>query len=214
MTEREVPRPITAHYITPGYLGRSRWISYHQQFALLRAVGARRILEIGPGPGIVTAALRACGLDVVTADIDHGTRPDVVADVRRLDEAFPPASFDAVAAFEVLEHLTREDARVALDRMARVSRSHVVISLPYAGVTLRFVARLFEIDSDRPLRIGWRVPAFWRARPMCHEHRWEPGLRGCSLASVRRMLEGACVIEREERLAETGDQVFFVLRKR
>lgn len=214
MTEREVPPPITAQYITPGYLGRSRWISYQQQFALLRSVGARRILEVGPGPGIVTAALRACGLDVVTVDIDAGTRPDVVADVRRLDEAFEPGSFDAVAAFEVLEHLTLADAQLALDRMARVSRSHVVISLPYTGVTVRFVARLFEIDSDRPLRIGWRMPAFWRSRPMCDEHRWEPGLRGCSLASVRRMLQGAFVIEREDFLAETGGQVFFALRKR
>lgn len=214
MSEERARRPVAAHYTTPGYLDRSRWISFHQQFATLRTLGAARILEVGPGPGIVTAALRACGVDVVTADIDEGTRPDVVADVRRLDEAIPAGSFDAVAAFEVLEHLSPDDALVALDRMARVARSHVVLSLPYTGVTLRVLVRLFEMDGDRPLRLGWRVPAFWRARPLCGEHRWEPGLRGRSLASVRRMFDPTFVIEREDLLAETGGQVFYVLRKR
>jgi SAM-dependent methyltransferase len=211
--ERE-PGSVTAHYTTPGYLDRSRWLGFHQQFTLLRGTGAREILEIGPGTGIVSAALRACGLRVVTADIDRGTHPDVLADVRRLAEVLPPRSFDAVAAFEVLEHLPFDDAAVALEQMAGVTRSHVVLSVPYSGVTWHLAARLFTFNKDRPLRIGLRLPAFWRRSPTCDEHHWEPGLRGRPLAGFRDLLARRFVVEHEELLAETMSQAFFVLRRR
>ncbi|MBI5502296.1 MAG: class I SAM-dependent methyltransferase [Deltaproteobacteria bacterium] len=208
------PGGVTAHYTTPGYLDRSRWLGFHQQFTLLRDTGAREILEIGPGTGVVSAALRACGLRVVTVDIDPGTRPDVVADVRRLAGAFPAASFDAVAAFEVLEHLAFDDAALALEQMAAVTRSHAVVSVPYSGMTWHLAVRMFTLNKDHPLNLGLRLPAFWRRRPMCDEHQWEPGLRDRPLADFRRLLARRFEIEREELLSDTLSQVFFVLQRR
>ena len=213
MSEDRKPGGVTAHYTTPGYLDRSRWLGFHQQFTLLRDTGAREILEIGPGAGVVSAALRACGLRVVTVDIDSGTRPDVVADVRRLSDAFAAGSFDAVAAFEVLEHLSFEDAALALEQMAAVTRSHVVVSVPYSGMTWHLAMRLFTFNKDRPLNLGLRLPAFWRRTPMCDEHQWEPGLRDRPLADFRRLLERRFAVEHEELLSDTLSQAFFVLRR-
>jgi SAM-dependent methyltransferase len=106
---------------------------------LVAARQPREILDVGCGEGYVAAALRAGGLTCPIHGIDISERaiaearrnaPDAlfrVADVASLAEA--GERYDLVLMCEVLEHLP--DPRGALSLLARVSRRHVVVSVPW-----------------------------------------------------------------------------------
>lgn len=96
--------------------------------ARLRAEGARRLLEIGGGPGHFAAWFAAQGLDVVMTDLS----PEMVRlarakglDARVMDFLsldFPPASFDAVFALNCLLHVPSADLPRVLAAIHRVLR--------------------------------------------------------------------------------------------
>jgi SAM-dependent methyltransferase len=76
--------------------------------------GARaRILNVGAGGALGGRIERLRDrADVVSIDIDPARKPDVVASVTDL-APFPSASFDAVFAMEVLEHVTAPHLAIA-----------------------------------------------------------------------------------------------------
>jgi SAM-dependent methyltransferase len=89
--------------------------------------GARSLLDIACGTGIVTRRLAAAGLDVTGADAAYGMLRRaaervpgrvVLADIRQLP--FPDASFDSVSAIWLLHLL--DDADRAVAEAARVLR--------------------------------------------------------------------------------------------
>lgn len=61
------------------------------------------------------------GVSHIRSDFDDGADVDVLADCHHLDDVFGPASFDAVLAASVWEHLERP--WVAADQLAHVTRS-------------------------------------------------------------------------------------------
>jgi SAM-dependent methyltransferase len=54
----------------------------------------------------------------------------VVMDVLEIGSRFEPASFDAVVAFDLIEHLDREDGFELLRAMERIARERVVVFTP------------------------------------------------------------------------------------
>jgi ubiquinone/menaquinone biosynthesis C-methylase UbiE len=95
------------------------------------------VLEVGVGEGEVSVRLRAHYADaaIVGADLpDPARRTDwrergivgLFADIERLP--FPSRSFDLIMAIEVLEHVP--DPAAALSELARLSRGHLVLSVP------------------------------------------------------------------------------------
>ncbi len=88
----------------------------------------RSVCEIGVGPGLVSEVLRKVGIEVTTVDVEPSVVPDVLADVRRLP--FDDLRFDASLCCQVLEHLPFEDFGVSLCELRRITRGHLVLSLP------------------------------------------------------------------------------------
>ena len=95
-----------------------------------------RVLEVGCGEGEIAARLHQRWPDVVGLDLpDAGLRSSwtqvtgprfMHGDAARLP--FDDGAFDVVVAVEVLEHL--RDPAAGLAEMARVSRRHLVLSVP------------------------------------------------------------------------------------
>jgi hypothetical protein len=167
-------RPIQVapeHYDFERYDDRERWMSYWHQIRAVLAVRPKTVLEIGPGSGVFRNYLRSVGIDVKTVDIDASRGVDYVADITRLDEALPAGLvFDAVCAFQVLEHLPLTDLETCLAGIARRANPNVFISLPYRGLRLRWAFWW----GDYHLTLGHKLMLPWRHKPI-PEHYWELG---------------------------------------
>jgi SAM-dependent methyltransferase len=111
-----------------------------------------RVLEVGAGGGVLAAAMRDGGHDVVA--IDPASEADGVEAVALLDLDAPPGSFDAAVGVVSLHHL--EPLEASLERLARLVRP---------GGTLV----VDEIDVDR---LDERAAAWWigQQRALGGEH--------------------------------------------
>ena len=160
------------HYDFEAYDDRERWMSYWYQLRAVLSVRPRTVLEIGPGTGVFRSYLQNIGVDVKTLDFDPSRKPDYVADITRLDETLPAGlTFDAVCAFQVLEHLPLAELERCLAGIARRAAPHVFVSLPYRG--LRVGARFWWGDHVATLVHKFMIP-FYRHKPI-PEHHWELG---------------------------------------
>jgi O-antigen biosynthesis protein len=103
----------------------------HRYLWAARIVGGGRVLDLGSGEGFGAAILAESAAAVVGIDIDERTvehsRLNYAGDGGNLEfrvasaadlSEFGDASFDAVVAFEVIEHLDEQDE--AMDEVARV----------------------------------------------------------------------------------------------
>jgi methyltransferase family protein len=124
-------------YRSRAYLTKERMCSFWHQLDEVLSFEPRRVLEIGPGPGVVTGWLRDAGIDVTTLDFAADVKPDIVAPVTDI-----PLGDDAVEVAlcaQVLEHLPWDEIPRALRELARVSERSVVLTVPdvspFAGVS-------------------------------------------------------------------------------
>lgn len=205
------------HYFKKKYDDLSRFISYFFQVDLTQDftnVGAK-ILEIGKGNGFFSDYMRKLGYDVTTVDFDKNLKPDVVADIRSLP--LSNNSFDAVTAFEVLEHLPYEDLHQALGELKRVSKKYVLISLPYRSTGWEFVLKFPGIRTlfkKSFLSFFLRIPLKFGGIRVSKQHYWEIDIWKYSLRRIRKALNYHFKIVKEIRPVLNHYHYFFVLEKR
>ncbi len=169
----------------------NRWIDYWYHVNILEKTHGVSFLEIGKGTGVTEFAMKKRGYEYVTVDNNPDLSPDVVADITSLP--FPDNSFDVVCAFEVLEHLHYSEVPQALSELRRVSRKHVVISLPYACLYLsiafqffyfkkiEFIFDFLNLQKNQPTYFNIAFPLFFLKRQGMHSsHGWELGRKGYS----------------------------------
>lgn len=144
------------------------------------ALAPKALLDVGCGEGFVLAALgehaqgaQAVDLSEAAVAACQAANPHVTAQVASaLDLPFDDDAFDVVICLEVLEHL--EDPAAAVRELSRVSRGHLVLSVPWEPwFQLGNLARGQYLD-----RLGNHPE---------HIQRWTPG-------AFRRMLDGTGLV--------------------
>lgn len=205
------PQVPPEHYERARYESKERFISYWHQIDEVRRLAPDTLLEVGIGSGFVSRYLRRLGLDVTTLDFDARLGPDVVGSV--LEMPFERGAFDAVACFEVLEHLPYGRFGAALGELRRVARRHVLLSLPDAQKAYTVRVRVPHVFGVR-----WLVPRPW-GRPKPHafdgEHYWEIGKAGYPLGRICADVEQAGFeVAKTYRVFEHPYHRFFVLEAR
>ena len=180
-----LPRPQIDNpdYMTMEYLSRERWISFWYQIMEVNKTSPLKILEIGPGPAIVSGILKKMNISLITLDIDPRLNPDVCADATALP--FAGKSFDTVLAAEILEHIPFDEVPKALKELSRVAKKSIVITLPHfshfaPSIALKIFPYVSRFSKVFPISL-----------PVKHkfdgQHYWEIGKRETSLSKVKKM---------------------------
>jgi SAM-dependent methyltransferase len=193
------------------YNKKARWASYWHQITEVLGIGARSCLEIGTGSGAVKRTLTGLGIEVTSVDIDDDLKPDLVGDVRALP--CETDSFDVALASQVLEHIPWTEVPEALSELSRVSRSHVVVSLPQAGVNLGLALGVHALNFFNDRGVSLHIGTPWRHR-FDGQHYWEVGARGSGRRAVRALFARHFAVEREYTVAEMPYHRFYVLANR
>ena len=192
---RDIITPATRDAMDDEARRLSEWHAYHSekrigqqwmQLNLLDGLGARRVLEVGPYLGFVTALLDNAGYDVTTLDLfppafRRPQRPHIEADLTTLEPA-TIAGFDAILCCETLEHLAWEQAGRTLATFHASGARHLVVSVPYEGFQIGYSVYLnpFTWRHAFSMKKGRRFKAF-RVHEDAWGHKWELGFRGYAL---------------------------------
>jgi SAM-dependent methyltransferase len=195
-----------SHYEFQRYMRKWRWNSVWHQLDEVICLKPESVLEIGPGLGVFKNIAALFGVKVETLDIDPELKPDHVASVTALP--FDDNSYDLVCAFQILEHLPYDDALKAFREIVRVSRGHVVISLPDARPVWRYhfyIPKLGVFDwlIHRPFH---RV----KRHQFDGEHHWEINKRNYLLSRVLADFGAICHLNKTYRVLENPYHRFLI----
>lgn len=167
------------------YYSRKRILHQWTQVHLISTVPCRRILEIGPALGLVTALLANAGYEVET--LDQGPKPFAEPNVRHLERDLLEvrgcdiAGYDAILCCETLEHLDWQAVGPVLAELHASGAKYLLVSVPYMApqLTVDFYANGHTLRHYFSLkkRLGRRE--FAREPPGGHQ--WEVGYKGFAL---------------------------------
>lgn len=197
-----------AHYWTDKYLCPERFLHYREQFTSIHRLNPVSVLEVGPGPGLLTAMLKQFCADVKSVDFAD----DVVADIHSDIKSMPLAdsSYDLVCAFQVLEHLPWEDVKCAISELTRVCRRYVMFSVPNNDFMKKtiFSLQVEFFNKKRNFSITGRCYD-GVSNPV--EHYWEIGVGDATCESLVKIVsESNLVIDKQWM---DGVDQYFLCRK-
>ncbi len=171
------------HYDFSRYAFEGRFVSYYYQLREALALSPQSILEVGVGDKVFGSFIKNnTTVSYLSVDVAADLRPDVVGSVLALP--FPDKSHDVVCAFEVLEHLPFEQFDKAVSELARVARTHVVLSVPHFGPMLSFSLKIPFLPH---LHFAFKLP-FPKKHEFNGQHYWEVGKQGYPLSLIRQKL--------------------------
>jgi SAM-dependent methyltransferase len=146
----------------PWYYLPDKW---EYRLALGELRGHRRVVDIGCGRGEFVRRMRdedidACGLEMTPAAAAEARQAGIPVEVAELSEfaARNEGSFDAVCAFQVLEHVTEPHAFIAGAVRLLKPGGLFIVSVPNAESYLRHSDNLLDLPPHHMLR--WSIGAF------------------------------------------------------
>lgn len=197
------------HYSFEKYFYPGRWMSYwYQTKEISGKADIKTVLDVGPGTTFMHDILKIHRPDIEykTLDIAHDIEPDFIGEVTAIP--LPDNSYDAVTAFQVLEHIKFSDFEPALLEMKRVSKKYVMISLPHFGTSFELQ---FRIPPFKPVQFFFKFP-----RPKAHvfggQHYWEIGKKGYSPKRIRSIMQKHFAILDEYVPFENQYHHFYILK--
>jgi hypothetical protein len=168
------------------YYSQKRIVHQWTQLDMLSGVAARRVLEVGPARGLVTAMLANAGYEVETLDREPrafvwpATR-HIEADIQALSGG-EIAGYDAILCCETLEHIDWDEVAGVLRAFRASGARYLVVSVPYMA---------FQVTFDLYLN-AWTLRHYFSLKKLLHRrefareppggHQWEVGYRGYPLA--------------------------------
>lgn len=197
------------HYRFNNYSHVGRWASYYYQLREVLALSPQTILEVGVGDRVFESYIHNnTNISYKSIDVADDLGPDIVGSVLAIP--CEDKTFDVVCAFEVLEHLPFDSFDTALRELARVSKKHVVLSLPHFGPPLQLEIKLPLFPR---VRFSLKIP-YYQRHVFNGEHYWEIGKRGYSPRVIREMLSRYFLIRADFVPFENQYHHFFVLEKK
>lgn len=200
------------------YYSRKRIVQQWMQAHLLAALHCEKVLEVGPGLGLVTSLLINIGYEVSTLDrlpraFDYPDVPHLERDIRdlRADEI---AGYDAILCCETLEHIEWEQVGLVLAVFRDSGAKYLIVSVPYMA---------FQISLDMYLNATTFRQYFSMKKMLFRkdfvaqpsgEHQWEVGYRKYPLRVWESRLRdsGWSIVSRD--FTEHCRSVFHVLEAR
>jgi len=166
------------------------------QFTLMlekESAGCESLLDVGCGSSSPIQAFshkipRVVGVDNFQPSIDKSRAAGIHNEYKRInvldmDKEFPPESFDAVIALDLIEHLEKKDGLRLMAIMERLAKRKVIIFTPngfrkqreFDGNLSQIHVSGWEIDEMRAM--GYRVKGVhgWKAvRGEFANIKWKP----------------------------------------
>jgi len=225
---REIMTPATRASMDDEDRRLAEWHAYHSekrigqqwmQLNLLARLGARRVLEVGPYLGFVTALLDNAGYDVTTLDLfpppfHRPQCPHIEADLTTLDPQ-AIAGFDAILCCETLEHIHWPDVDGVLRGFSASGAPILLMSVPYEGFQFgvniyvnRFTARRRSFMRKFRFLKRFRI----RDDRDFDAHKWEVGYRGHSLDDLKAKLAACGWRAEQQHFTADCRSVFLVCR--
>ena len=196
------------HYSFEKYFYPGRWMSYwYQTKEISSKADIKTLLDVGPGTTFMHDILKIHRSDIEykTLDIAQDIQPDFIGEVTAIP--LPDDSYDAVTAFQVLEHIQFSDFETALLEMKRVSKKYVFVSLPHFGTSIEF---LIKIPFVKRKRIAIKIPCPKKLNFLGH-HYWEIGRKGYPPIKIRKIFQKHFTILDEYIPFENQYHHFFIL---
>jgi SAM-dependent methyltransferase len=182
------------------YYSEKRLPHQYMQVDLLRGLGVKTVLEIGPYLGFVSVLLANAGFAVTGLDsgpalsgieaIGHIRSDLMAAPIETL------SGYDAILCCEMLEHFEWAEVDSLLRRLWEAQPKYLVISVPYMGFQIDW--RLYWNAVSLRQYFSLKKFARWKAfkkDPVPWGHKWEAGYRGHGLRAL------------EAKLAQNGWQI-------
>ena len=175
-----------------GHYSKKRITHQWTQPHLLSQVSCRRVLEIGPAMGLVTALLCNTGYDVTTLGqqgrpFAHPVVPQLQRELTAL-HGEDIAGFDAILCCETPEHLDWEKVWPLLFVFRASGAKYLIVSVPYMAfqITVDFYVNRETMRHYFSMKKFLWCREFRRG--LTDGHKWEVGYKGFSLRRWERQL--------------------------
>lgn len=166
---------------------------YYDRMLERECVGYKTLLDVGCGADSPVKRFsrrleKVTGIDSFPPSIDTSRAAGIhhdykIVNVMDMAKEFPEKSFDVVLAFDVIEHLEKEDGFRLMEMMEKLARKKVIICTPngfleqreYDGNRLQVHLSGWEVEEMQ--RRGYRVQGINGWKPLRGEFaivKWRP----------------------------------------
>lgn len=199
------------HYADRKYLSSARWSTNAAIIDETIGIDPKSVLEIGPGPGIVTATLRQMGFMVRTLDLDPDIRPDYLLSATDENITSKIDHIDLIIASEIFEHVKYDDFVKSCGKL-RVLARFMILTLPDTNEkSLSFGTRI-RLPLLNSLSFLWKLRFGTVRHAFDGEHYWEIGKKGFPAKRIRKdIIEQGWNIKREYVNIDNPYHRFFIL---